>query len=233
MMKQAAHPPKQASSPLPLSKLLLLILLIELQPFHPTFPLPVCHSFLYRATITKQHIIPLQRPSHFSPITSFRNSSPYKSTPIPSSSSSSSTSQSSRLILRDASAANWFTVGDTVRVTTSVYKAGGSGTGTGTGSGTSGSIDLKDRIGTVVETWEKCEVDPTCCCAEFVDEHFAVRVRFQEEEVVEEEGGDNKDRTEKSYNMEEKDDQKLAKLNNHFHHYFAESELIQVRKSSE
>jgi hypothetical protein len=39
-------------------------------------------------------------------------------------------------------------------------------------------IDLKSRIGVVTQTWEKCDVDPTCCCAEFVDDNYAVQVKF-------------------------------------------------------
>lgn len=65
--------------------------------------------------------------------------------------------------MRDASCAYWFNVGDKVKVTSSVIKAG---------------IDLRGRIGQVINTWEKCDVDPTCCCAEFVDDNFAVTVKF-------------------------------------------------------
>jgi len=67
------------------------------------------------------------------------------------------------LKMRDASCAYWFNVGDKVKVTSSVIKAG---------------IDLRGRIGQVINTWEKCDVDPTCCCAEFVDDNFAVTVKF-------------------------------------------------------
>ena len=66
--------------------------------------------------------------------------------------------------MKDLSSAYWFNVGDNVQVTSSVTKAG---------------IDLKGRVGEVIQTWEKCEVDPTCCCAEFVDDNFAVTVKFQ------------------------------------------------------
>ena len=65
--------------------------------------------------------------------------------------------------MKDLSSANAFQIGDEVRVVSSVIKAG---------------VDLNNRVGTVEETWEKCDVDPTCCCAEFVDENFAVTVRF-------------------------------------------------------
>lgn len=72
--------------------------------------------------------------------------------------------QDKRLQMTDKSCSYWFHVGDMVQVSTSVRKAG---------------FDLKGRIGKVTETWEKCSVDPTCCCAEFVDENFAVTVRFE------------------------------------------------------
>lgn len=63
--------------------------------------------------------------------------------------------------MKDASCAYWFNVGDKVKASSSVVKAG---------------IELKGRVGVVMmNTWEKCDVDPTCCCAEFVDDNFAVR----------------------------------------------------------
>lgn len=66
--------------------------------------------------------------------------------------------------MRDASAAYWFSVGDTVEVVEDVWK--------------SQHYNLRGRIGVVRETWEKCDVDPTCCCAEQVDPNMAVRVEF-------------------------------------------------------
>ena len=66
--------------------------------------------------------------------------------------------------MKDSSCSYWFQVGDTVQVSTTVRKAG---------------VDLKGRIGKVTETWEKCSVDPTCCCAEFVDDNYAVTVTFE------------------------------------------------------
>jgi hypothetical protein len=65
--------------------------------------------------------------------------------------------------MRDTSASYWFRVGDAVRVCESVVKSG---------------VDLRGRVGIVQETWEKCDVDPTCCCAEQVDCNMAVRVEF-------------------------------------------------------
>jgi hypothetical protein len=56
--------------------------------------------------------------------------------------------RTTRLTMRDASSAYWFAKGDTVQVVQDVIKA---------------NYSLKDRTGTVVETWEKCDVDPTCC----------------------------------------------------------------------
>jgi len=67
------------------------------------------------------------------------------------------------LQMKDASSSYWFTAGDRVEVVSHVTKSG---------------IDLKGRRGQVVETWEKCDVDPTCCCAEFVDDNYAVLVKF-------------------------------------------------------
>jgi hypothetical protein len=88
--------------------------------------------------------------------------------------------------MRDASASYWFRIGDAVRVVDDVVKAG---------------ENLRERQGVVVETWEKCDVDPTCCCAEQVDLGMAVRVEFQgSERSIEEEGS--------------------------FFHYFAEDELL-------
>ena len=99
-------------------------------------------------------------------------------------------SSSMLLSMRDASASYWFSVGDQVRVTEDVTKAG---------------CNLRNRLGSVVETWEKCDVDPTCCCAEQVDPAMAVRVEFQgTEESSEKEGS--------------------------FMHYFAEEELVKMKE---
>jgi hypothetical protein len=89
--------------------------------------------------------------------------------------------------MRDLSASYWFSVGDSVKVVDDVSKAG---------------VNLRNRQGTVVQTWEKCDVDPTCCCAEQVDLGMAVRVEFQGTEVDETVDGSS------------------------FYHYFAESELL-------
>lgn len=97
------------------------------------------------------------------------------------------------LQMRDASSAYWFNVNDRVRVVDNVIKAGHS---------------LKGREGTVKETWEKCDVDPTCCCAEQVDVGMAVRVEFR---------GTEED----------------ASASGSFMHYFAEEELIKVNDDSD
>jgi hypothetical protein len=89
--------------------------------------------------------------------------------------------------MRDRSASYWFQVGDSVEVLDDVMKAG---------------ITLRGRQGIVQETWEKCDVDPTCCCAEQVDVGMAVRVKFQGSEADESDIGS-------------------------FFHYFAEDELRQ------
>ena len=72
--------------------------------------------------------------------------------------------------MRDRSASYWFTKGDVVQVVEDVFSS--------TYAANNNNNNLKGRIGTVVETWEKCDVDPTCCCAEQVDLNMAVRVLF-------------------------------------------------------
>ena len=42
----------------------------------------------------------------------------------------------------------------------------------------SGGVNLKGMQGKVVYAWEKCEVDPTCCCAELSMEDASVQVPF-------------------------------------------------------
>jgi len=107
--------------------------------------------------------------------------------------------------MRDASSAYWFKVGDKVTVTSSVMKAG---------------VDLRGRDGIVTEAWEKCDVDPTCCCAEFVDDNFAVCVEFrgplQQEQRLEQK--------EKPALIKGLDDDKERS----FTHYFNENELHKV-----
>lgn len=66
--------------------------------------------------------------------------------------------------MRDRSSSYWFSPGDRVEVIEDVTKAG---------------YNLKGRVGVVAASWEKCDVDPTCCCAEQVERDLAVRVNFQ------------------------------------------------------
>jgi len=129
--------------------------------------------------------------------------------------------------MKDSSCSYWFQIGDTVQVSTSVKKAG---------------IDLKGRIGKVVETWEKCSVDPTCCCAEFVDDNFAVSVQFegklnlQEEEKEEEDddgnsGNSNSRRSPTTIILGiDNNNKKKNKNNNNFTHHFSEEELIKIKQ---
>ena len=99
------------------------------------------------------------------------------------------------MLMRDASSAYWFKAGDKVQVISSVFKSGN---------------DLAGREGIVIETWEKCDVDPTCCCAEFVDENSAVHVKFKG-----------------SINTVDDEDETNKILE--FQHYFAEGELEKVK----
>ncbi len=85
-------------------------------------------------------------------------------------------------------------MGDAVTVVEEVAKAGKS---------------LRGLSGVVVETWEKCDVDPTCCCAEWVDEGLSIRVKFSANGRV---GSD-------------------LFANDYFFHYFAESELLTKKES--
>jgi hypothetical protein len=93
--------------------------------------------------------------------------------------------------MRDTSASYWFRAGDAVRVCEPVSKA---------------SVNLEGRVGVVLETWEKCDVDPTCCCAEQVDCSMAVRVEFPGDLLGE----------------------AASESARSFTHYFAEDELVKV-----
>ena len=113
----------------------------------------------------------------------------------------------------DHSCVNWFAVGDCVKVNDDVIKAG---------------INLKDRVGTVIETWEKCEVDPTCCCAEQVDTGMAVRVRFEDvDSKVTMSLARNKQNNRNMKN--ENDEGSPLFVETFFTHYFAEEELIKIK----
>uniref|UniRef100_A0A7S1BT48 Uncharacterized protein n=1 Tax=Corethron hystrix TaxID=216773 RepID=A0A7S1BT48_9STRA len=116
--------------------------------------------------------------------------------------SASASGTSSRVLyMKDSSCAYWFNVGDKVTVQSSVEKAG---------------IELKGRTGVVTETWQKCEVDPTCCCAEYVDDNYAVTVKFQGklDALISDDGGGDS----------------FFKGNDTFTHYFNEDELLKIEK---
>ena len=105
------------------------------------------------------------------------------------------------LFMRDRSSSYWFSVGDLVKVVDDVH---------------TNNRNLKGRTGKVVETWEKCDVDPTCCCAEQVDTDMAVRVFFENKNMNDTDNGDDNDGNEKH-----SDDSS-------FYYYFAEEELDKV-----
>jgi hypothetical protein len=105
-----------------------------------------------------------------------------------------SSSKSTSLSMVDRSSATRFCVGDAVTVVEEVAKAGKS---------------LRGLSGVVVETWEKCDVDPTCCCAEWVDESLSIRVRF----AASQDAGNG------------------LFTNDSFFHYFAESELLKKKEN--
>lgn len=65
--------------------------------------------------------------------------------------------------MRDSSSVTWLRVGDRVRVNEAIVAKG---------------LPLKGRVGVVSDAWEKCEVDPHCCCAELAEEDAAVTVDF-------------------------------------------------------
>ena len=94
----------------------------------------------------------------------------------------------------DHSSVTRFYVGDAVTVVEEVAKAGKS---------------LRGLSGVFIETWEKCEVDPTCCCAEWVDEGLSIHVRF----LANEEDGN-------------------GLFDDSFFHYFVESEIVKKKQHS-
>lgn len=101
----------------------------------------------------------------------------------------SQSSLSSMLTMRDRSSSYWFSVGQRVRVVEDVWRGSSFtspsiSTSISTSPSASQRENLKGRTGTVVETWEKCDVDPTCCCAEQVDTNMAVRVEFAVADAV-------------------------------------------------
>ena len=145
----------------------------------------------------------------------------------------------------DASMSTLFSIGNVVRVVASDVTKADLGS-------------LYNWTGTVVETWEKCDVDPTCCCAEQVDPNLAVRVQFtiltnKDNEVHKDKnhgspsliGLDEQDKPlQQSYKNEEPSpmaviiptaDTPTTTTTTHsvvFDHYFAEDELLLVSSST-
>ena len=78
---------------------------------------------------------------------------------------------SSYLSMRDGStSSNYFKVGEKVRVSTDVWHR--------PPHASKPSFSSKGREGSVVQVWEKCEVDPACCCAELAFD-APIEVRFE------------------------------------------------------
>ena len=117
--------------------------------------------------------------------------------------SGTTTTTNKNLVMRDRSSSYWFNVGDTVQVVADDIVKSGVG-------------NLVGFQGTVVETWEKCDVDPTCCCAEQVDVNMAVRVEFETINGTRREVDNNED-VDDDHDHDEK-----------FQYYFAESELEKI-----
>ena len=109
--------------------------------------------------------------------------------------------------MRDVSAANAFCVGDSVRVVTRDISVTDHG-------------NLYHQVGTVVETWEKCDVDPTCCCAEQVDDQLAVRVQFVRTAAA--------TTTTNNTHMVLSDNTMVVDHTMYYYYYFAEDELEMV-----
>ena len=107
------------------------------------------------------------------------------------------------LVLHDRSATTWFRVGDTVVVVEDVFLGNGQ--------------NIRGKQGKVLETWEKCEVDPTCCCAEQVDTDMAVRVQFF--------GADDDNDNDDANNVDSN-----KSTDDTFTYYFAENELDKAEK---
>lgn len=75
----------------------------------------------------------------------------------------------SKLTMRDGSTATtYFSVGDSIRVITDVWHHPPSRP----------SFNSFGLIGVVVDIWEKCEVDPHCCCAELAFD-APIEVKFE------------------------------------------------------
>jgi hypothetical protein len=128
--------------------------------------------------------------------------------------------KSSLMTMRDRSASYWFTKGDKVKVIEDVFM-----------NNNQQKTNLRNKEGIVVETWEKCNVDPTCCCAEQVDTNYAVRVLFNNNTN----DANNATTTAQNKNDDDDDDEKSTALasaststSSLFYYYFAEDELIKA-----
>jgi hypothetical protein len=128
--------------------------------------------------------------------------------------------KSSLMTMRDRSASYWFTKGDKVKVIEDVFM-----------NSNQQKTNLRNKEGIVVETWEKCNVDPTCCCAEQVDTNYAVRVLFNNNTN----DANNATTTAQNKNDDDDDDEKSTALasaststSSLFYYYFAEDELIKA-----
>jgi len=199
-----------------------------------------CHSYSYSCSsgyANRHHHCPTRKDLYR--LGTKTNTNRSTKTPSPNRRRSASAS----LSMRDRSCSYWFTVGDTVEVVEDVWS----------GSGTARQ-NWKGRTGRVVETWEKCDVDPTCCCAEQVDTDMAVRVVFGE--IIDNDGndgnnGDNDDGDVNAHDEEEEEavetvtmstesnspatdttrpdgEDKSTKASTAYYYYFAEDELVKL-----
>mmetsp|Transcript_18230 Transcript_18230/g.18295 ORF Transcript_18230/g.18295 Transcript_18230/m.18295 type:complete len:128 (+) Transcript_18230:89-472(+) len=83
------------------------------------------------------------------------------------------------LVMKDASTIGYFRIGDSVRIISDVPHRSQNGT----------SFCSNGFTGKVVEVWEKCEVDPHCCCAELAFD-APIQVQFTGEKVKQLMGSD-------------------------------------------
>ena len=78
------------------------------------------------------------------------------------------------LVMKDGSTASgYFNVGDIICVDADVFHLSADGK----------KFSSKGLVGTVVEIWEKCEVDPHCCCAELAHD-APFKVEFKGEKIL-------------------------------------------------
>ena len=76
-------------------------------------------------------------------------------------------------ILKDASIASaFFKVGDRVQVCADVFHRDSIGA----------IFNSRNLIGRISEVWEKCDVDPHCCCAELAFD-APIKVAFESKEI--------------------------------------------------